>query len=65
LMQVCFGFSEQSTRKREISALLKANEKYPVKNMIIVTFNNEESILEDNLTIEVVPAWKWILRGFN
>jgi hypothetical protein len=63
LMQVCFGFSEQSTRKREISALLKANEKYPVKNMIIVTFNNEESILEDNLTIEVVPAWKWILRG--
>jgi predicted AAA+ superfamily ATPase len=63
LIQVCFGFSEQSTRKREISALIKAHEKNPVKNLIIVTFNNEETILEDNLTIEVVPAWKWILRS--
>jgi hypothetical protein len=64
LIQVCFGFSEESTRKREISALLKAHENNPVKNLTIVTFNGEETISEGNLTIEVIPVWKWILRNF-
>jgi len=56
-------FFETRLGNQEISALLKAHENNPVKNLTIVTFNGEETISEGNLTIEVVPVWKWILRS--
>ncbi|MDP2423386.1 MAG: ATP-binding protein [Bacteroidales bacterium] len=62
LIQVCYRFREFETRKREIAALARAYEKNPAKCLTIVTFNDEETINEGNVTIEVVPAWKWILR---
>jgi predicted AAA+ superfamily ATPase len=63
LIQVCYGFNEPITRKREISALLKAYDKNPVKSLVIVTFNTEETIIERDLEIDVIPAWKWIMKG--
>jgi len=65
LIQVCYRFQEYETRKREISALLRATEKYPVKNLSIITFSHEESITENDKKISVIPAWKWVLRNNN
>lgn len=61
LIQVCFSIEQPDTRKREISALLKVCEKNPVKLLTIVTYNTEETIVDNGLTISVTPAWKWLL----
>ena len=50
-------------RKAWIICIKRNQQKNIAKNLTIVTFNSEETILEGNLTIEVVPAWKWILRS--
>jgi uncharacterized protein len=63
LIQVCYRFQEYETRKREISALLKAIEKFPVSSLTIITFSHEETITEGNYKISVIPAWKWVLRN--
>jgi len=65
LIQVCYRFQEYETRKREISALLKAAIILPVKNLNIITFNQEETIDADNMKISVIPVWKWILKNID
>jgi len=65
LIQVCYRFQEYDTRKREISALVRAAEKYPVKYLNIITFNQEETITEGNQEISVIPAWKWALKNYR
>jgi uncharacterized protein len=61
LIQVSYSITEPATRKREINSLLKAAEIIPYKNLTVVTFSNEETIITEGLKIEVLPAWKWLL----
>jgi len=63
LIQVCYSIEEPATRKREISSLNKVYVQNPVKRLIIVTYNSEETILENGMEINVVPAWKWLLES--
>jgi hypothetical protein len=62
LIQVSFSLNEPATRTREISALLKASEKYQVGKCLIITYNTEETIQEKGITIHVVPVWQWLLE---
>jgi len=62
LIQVAFRMDEPTTRNREISAIIKAFSKYPVKKLLIITYDSEEIILHDGIEIQVVSAWKWLLR---
>ena len=62
LIQVCYSLEEPATRKRETSALLQAFAKNPVKNLSIITYQSEEVIVENGVSIHVIPAWKWLLR---
>lgn len=62
-IQVSYSLSDESTRQREVKALLKFHSFQPLKRMVIVTFDEEELISLDNgLDIEVIPVWKWILE---
>ena len=63
LIQVCFNIDEPSTRAREISALLKAKQTHPVKNLTIITYSTEEIVTIETSTISIVPVWKWILKA--
>ncbi|NOU45917.1 MAG: ATP-binding protein [Bacteroidales bacterium] len=62
LIQAAFKLEEPQTRKRETSALINAYNKLPVKSLIIVTYQTEEVIVENGIEIQVIPAWKWLLR---
>ena len=44
-----------------MDALRKLNAYEPLKKAILVTYEEEETILFDNLTIDVIPLWKWLL----
>ena len=62
LVQACFKFTDFSTRTREITSLSKAFGKHPVKKLWIITWSDEEFIKTNDLEIQVIPAWKWMLN---
>ena len=58
----CCGIKEDmNTRKREVAALVALNKVYPIRKAIIITYDEEEIIEEDGVTIEVIPIWKWLI----
>jgi len=59
-VQVCYSLQDPDTRKREINAFLKMNRRMDVKKMIIITKDEEETISEQGINIEVIPCWKWL-----
>ena len=62
-IQVSYSITDEDTRNREVKALQKFYAFHPLKRMVIVTFDEEETIKTNNgLTIKVIPAWKWLLE---
>lgn len=51
--------------KREIWWLLEAMKKTNIKNGIILTYNQEEIRKQGEFTIDIIPAWKWMMRENN
>ena len=60
--QVSFSIADKDTRHREVTALKKIHKVLPVKKCFIITYDEEETIIEDNIVINVVPIWKWLLN---
>lgn len=65
LIQVCESLSDPRTRKREISALIEAMNEQGVKLGTIITRNEEDVIDVTGGRIEVIPAWRFLLRIEN
>lgn len=61
LVQVCESLVEPLTRKRETAALGEAMAEQGLKTGTIVTRNEEERMDVKAGTIEVVPAWRFLL----
>ena len=62
-IQVSYSINDEETRKREVDGLKKLHTFSPLTHMVIVTFDEEETIeINDGSSIEVVPAWKWLLE---
>ena len=59
-IQASFSLEDIDTRKREVAALITLNKVYPIRKAIIITYDEEEIIEEDGITIEVIPIWKWL-----
>lgn len=49
-------------KKRETAGILKAMEKFKLKQGLILTYDQEEVIKAQNKKIIVKPAWKWLLQ---
>ncbi len=62
LIQVCHSINDPTTYSRETNSLLRASQKLNCNNLVIVTFNEEKTINQNEKTIEVLPAWKWLLK---
>jgi hypothetical protein len=61
LVQVCESLAGPQTRKRETTALSEAMVELGLKTGTIVTRNDDERIDTGLGTIEVVPAWRYLL----
>jgi predicted AAA+ superfamily ATPase len=61
-IQVTDNLSNPSTRKREIEGLKYAMNRFNLDEGIIITIDAEETIIEDNKKIHVIPYWKWLLK---
>jgi predicted AAA+ superfamily ATPase len=60
-VQVSLTMKEHGTRQRELKGLLAACKRFELSKGIIVTGDEEETLLEDGVQIEVIPAFKFLL----
>jgi predicted AAA+ superfamily ATPase len=62
LIQVAYEISNPKTLKRELSALTEAAGELRCNNLLLLTWDEEKLINENNLTIRIIPVWKWLLN---
>ena len=62
LVQVCESLAEPQARKRETAALREAMAELDLKTGTIVTRNEDERIEAGGGTIDVIPAWRFLLE---
>lgn len=61
-IQVCYTMSDaQGTFDRETQALVKLQSRLPTRRNLIVTYCEAGQLTVDDLTIEIIPAWKFLL----
>jgi predicted AAA+ superfamily ATPase len=61
-IQVCADISNPVTKKREIEGLTQAMIKYKLKEGMILTMENEETIIAEGRKIIIKPVWKWLVE---
>ncbi len=61
-IQVSYSITKsQETFDREVDALKKLPKVLPCEQRIILTYEEEATIVDNFGTIEVIPIWKWLL----
>ena len=60
-IQVTTNLSEPEVRKREIEGLTEAMNTYHLREGIILTENEQQTIEMEGRLISVIPIWKWLL----
>ena len=58
LIQVSWDVSDYDTLKREVQAIIKAGKELRLDEGIIITYNDEDIIEKDGITIRILPLWK-------
>lgn len=62
-IQVTTTLTELKTRQREVDGLLSASQELGVKNLFILTEDEEREEKIDKTKIKIIPLWKWLLSG--
>ena len=62
LIQVSYDVSGPKSRKRELDALVKASGELRCDNLLLITWDRDESISVNGKTIRVVSAKNWFLN---
>lgn len=62
-IQASYSLDDEDTKKREIGSLVALHKLHPLKKAIIITYDEEDVITSNDLTIEVIPIWKWLLSA--
>jgi len=62
-IQVTTTLTELKTRQREVDGLLSASQELGVKNLFILTEDEEGEEKIDKTKIKIIPLWKWLLSG--
>lgn len=61
LIQVCYETITPDIERREIKALFEASSELKVKTLTVFTWDEAREVKQDNLTVQFVPLWKWLL----
>jgi hypothetical protein len=61
LINVCATLDTTQTRKREVQGILQAMERFKLTRGLILTLDHEETVAEQQRSIEILPVWKWAL----
>ncbi|HII67919.1 MAG TPA: ATP-binding protein [Thermococcaceae archaeon] len=59
-IQVTYELNE-SNYEREIPALIRASKELNCRDLLLITWDQEETIKKKGKEIKVMPLWKWLL----
>ncbi|MEW6086711.1 MAG: ATP-binding protein [bacterium] len=62
LVQVAYKINDPVTKEREIKAIIEAGGELKCNNFLIITWDYEEDIKIKEITIKLIPLWKWLLN---
>ena len=61
-IQICWTMHDNETKQREINGLLDAMTTYQLKEGLILTEDESDSISIDDKKINIMPVWLWLLK---
>jgi len=61
LIQVCYDVDDHSTRKRELSALVKAGKDLGCGNLTILTWDRMADEMHGGSRVIFLPLWRWLI----
>jgi predicted AAA+ superfamily ATPase len=59
-IQVCYELNE-TNRKREIEGIIEACKRLGLKRGMILTYDDEEELSAEGISVIAMPVWKWML----
>ena len=57
-----YPHESDETWRRETEALVRMNKHLPCSTHLLLTMNEEDTIKIDDITIHMIPIWKWLLN---
>lgn len=64
IFQVTWELNKEN-ETREIFGLIQAAKNLNLKEATIITYDHEEIRKVENITINIIPAWKWLTIGWE
>lgn len=61
LIQVSYDISDYDTKKRELSAIIKAGEELKCDRLTVITWDNQGVEPLKNKQVSFLPLWRWLL----
>ena len=61
-IQVSYNIDDHDTYEREVGSLTRFLNIYKDYRGVVVTWDTERQIENENVRIDVVPCWKWLLQ---
>lgn len=61
LIQVCFDIEELNVKKRELKALIEANEELNCDDLLVISWDYEKEEKIKDKKIKFIPLWRWLL----
>lgn len=62
VVQSAYSVADYKTRKREVEDLIAVCKRLSVQTGRIITFSEEDNFTEQNIDIQVIPAYKFLLQ---
>jgi len=62
-IQVTYDMSNEDTKNREIKGLVEACKNFNLNTGVIVTYESEDEFMQDDIKIELIPFYKWVLTN--
>ena len=60
-IQASMSIESKETLNREVTALIKTATYFNIKENFIITNDNEQTIKQGGITINVMPAYKFLI----
>lgn len=61
IIQVCFQLNSEN-ESREFNGLVEAAQIFNLKKGLIITYDQEKNVVMNNIEIQIIPVWKWLLE---
>lgn len=61
ICQVAYSMKGKEVRDRELRGVAETARYLHADQVIVVTLNDEETVVVDGIQVDIIPAWKWLL----